>query len=350
MIFQRDIPMSQYTTIETGGNAKYFISCGSEDEIIAVLAEAKKLNEKVQVISGGSNIIFPDDGFDGIVLKVDLKGIKIFNEKDNSLISVKAGESWDDFVLFCIESGLQGVECMSGIPGSAGAVPVQNVGAYGQEVKDAIDKVRAIDRKSLQIKIFENQDCRFDYRQSRFKKEDKDRFIITEVLFKLNKGKEPEIKYPELRKFIEENTDFRNLKSVNEKLFSVRNSVMELRKKKSMLADKSDPNSKSCGSFFMNPVLSKTEFEILGSKFPAMPFYESGDKYKIPAAWMIENAGYYKGYVFNGAGISENHSLAIVNRGGNTTGIMNLASKIENDVFKKFGVRLVREPVLAGEV
>lgn len=345
-----DIVLSDYTTIGLGGKAKYFLSCRTTDDICGALEFAKENKLTVQVLSGGSNIIFQDSGYDGLVLKIDLKGIEINEEENYVYIKVKSGENWDEFVRMTIDKSLSGAECMTGIPGSVGATPIQNVGAYGQEVKEIIHSVTAIDRNTLDTITYNNSDCRFDYRTSRFKTDDKDKHIITEVTFRFQKNKEPEIKYPELQKNIQSNIDLNSGLNLKDKLTEIRKAVISLRKKKSMITDKSDPNSKSCGSFFMNPVLTSKEFaefkSIVEPVFKDFPFFKTGNDYKIPAAWLVEQSGFYKGYIKEGAGISENHSLAIINRNGSAKDVLSLASDIEKKVFEKFGLKFAKEPVV----
>jgi UDP-N-acetylmuramate dehydrogenase len=295
-------------------------------------------------------------------VKIDLKGINLHNDfKDNVIIKVAAGEQWDDFVKYCIENNFMGVECLSGIPGSAGATPIQNVGAYGQEVKDTIIFVKAIDRETYKSTMFSNEDCLFGYRTSRFKTIDKEKYIVTEVLFKLRKDGKPEIKYPELEKYLNEKSE------KNYSLDEVRNAVMDLRKKKAMVLDNDEPDSVSCGSFFVNPIISKSEFENLlkrmengklsttadgknakkeNGKEHSIPYWKVEGGIKLSAAWLIESAGFKKGYSINGVGISGKHSLALVNRGGVTKDLMNLAEEIQKKVFNKFGIVLDKEPVL----
>ncbi|MEO8210440.1 MAG: UDP-N-acetylmuramate dehydrogenase [bacterium] len=346
--FQEDVLLSNYTTIGLGGKAKYFLECKTVNEINSVLNFSKDNNLKVQVISGGSNIIFPDEGFEGLVLKIDLKGIKLIEEDDFVITKVSAGENWDDFVKIIIAKGLSGIECLSGIPGSVGAAPIQNVGAYGQEVKDTIVSLNAIDRDTFETVTFDNPECDFDYRLSRFKTNDKDKYIITEVSFRFKKNNQPEIKYPELQKYIEYHFDRSHSDSLLEKLNQIRKSVLALRKKKSMLIDKDDPNSKSCGSFFMNPVLNEIEFEKFKSRAGRndFPFYKTGENFKIPAAWLVEQAGFTKGYKKNGVGISENHSLALININGTSGELLKLAYEIEKKIMEKFGIKLYKEPVI----
>lgn len=349
--FLKDVKLSQYTTIGLGGPADLFISCKNTADIVSVLKYAKQNDIQIQVFSGGSNIIFPDAGYKGIVLKTDQRGIDFIEDENLIFVKAFAGEAWDDVVKFCVEKGLAGNECLSGIPGSAGAVPVQNVGAYGQEIKDMFVSLKAIDRYTLNERIFNNEDCNFSYRQSRFKEEDRDRFIITEVLFGFTKNAEPEIKYPELQNYINANHNINTADPLKEKLFSIRKSVLELRKKKSMIIDINDPNSRSCGSFFMNPVISREELDNFYSSINSVnkeqiPVYKTGDKIKLSAAWLIERAGYKKGYIKGGAGISENHSLALININGTARELLDLAAEIKNKVYEISGIRLSIEPVI----
>ena len=349
--FIRDFPLSGVTTVRLGGKAKYFRVCEDTEDIKACLSISKEKSVPLYVISGGSNVIFPDEGFEGIVIKIASKGTE-FEEAGNGLTRIRcsAGEDWDRFVKMCVDKGLAGIECLSGIPGSAGSTPIQNVGAYGQEVKDTIESVKAIDRETMEEVSFSNEECGFGYRQSRFKSEDKDRYIITEVTFLLRNDGEPELKYPELKKQIEESTDLDSLPPGSGKLNAVRDSVIGIRRRKSMVIDGNDENSVSCGSFFMNPVLEGEDFE----KFKAacenegliFPLYDSQGGVKIPAAWLIENAGFRKGYRKGGAGISGNHTLALVNYSGTAKELLALAEEIKEGVKKKFGITLYNEPVI----
>ena len=352
MIIKENILLSAHTTIKLGGPAKYFIECDTEGSIKEALEFAKEKNCKVQTLSGGSNIIFADHGFDGVILKINIKGVTVKKDKDNFFVCSGAGENWDEFVKYCIENEITGAECLSGIPGSVGATPVQNVGAYGQDVSGIIYSLKAIERESLETRIFRNEDCRFAYRESIFKSAYKDKFIITEVVFKMKKKSESEIKYPELKKYIDSQKEYSGLNAGKEKLNFIRNAVLSLRKKKSMVIDNDDPNTISCGSFFTNPVMSVSEFEKFKIKTDSInlltPYYINSDKdkIKIPAAWLIEQSGFEKGYKTKGAGISTKHSLAIINRGGKTSDVISLSEEIIRTVKNKFGIVLVNEPVI----
>ncbi len=353
-----DVPLTDFTTIGLGGKAKYLVRCGTTDSVKSALTYAKDEKLAVQILGGGSNVIFRDDGFDGLVVKIDLKGVTFKEEAEGTFVTAAAGEVWDDLVSLCIGKNLAGIECLSGIPGSVGATPIQNVGAYGQEVKDTIVSVDAIDRESLEPVEFASNDCRFGYRTSRFKSEDINRFVIVGVSYRLVGDGEPELKYEELRKQIEaekERTGDRKKETGGREkktsLNEVREAVLSLRRKKSMVVDDSDPNSRSVGSFFVNPVLTSAQYEaFLGKlkdhKIERAPAFEAVDGVKLSAAWLVENAGFPKGYRQGGVGISSNHALALVNRAGTTRELLSLAAAVEEAVFRKFGVLLEREAVV----
>jgi UDP-N-acetylmuramate dehydrogenase len=346
---QQNIILSQYTTLQLGGEAKLFCECTSIEEIKGALHFAKVNNHRLQILGGGSNTIFSDDGFDGVVLKVNYNGISYAEDGNDILVTANAGVDWEKFTATCVEKGYAGVECLSGIPGLAGAVPIQNVGAYGQEVKDTIEHVSVVERDTMKEKIFTNAECRFSYRQSRFKSDDAGKFVVTGVTFRLRKNGRPTINYPEVKKIIDSHIDLPSLADGRESLNAVRNIVLSLRKKKSMVIDPNDPNTKSVGSFFMNPVVDNNRLLDIRNRWneigdgTLMPVFSSEEKTKIPAAWLIEKSGFKKGYMMNGSGISENHTLALVNRGGTTTSLLMLAEEIRNGVEQRFGVKLEYE-------
>lgn len=346
MDIKRNVILSDYTSIRLGGAADQFIICRTVGDIVRALEFTGEKQLPVCVLAGGSNLIFRDEGYKGAVLKINLKGVNVYDEGDSFLIKVAAGENWDDLIRQTIELGLTGIECLSGIPGATGATPVQNVGAYGQEVSDIIENVYAIDRSTLKKIIFTKEDCRFGYRQSRFKNDDKDKYIITEVTYRFKKNEKPVIKYDQLKEYLEGQYSDGNSIADPEK---IRNSVLELRRSKSMVLDPDDPDSRSCGSFFMNPVLNEFHFREFMDRLPAehsaIKFFKTDGQYKIPAAWLIEKAGFKKGYMKNGVGISRKHSLALININGTTNALMKLAAEIVDEVRKKFGIELEREPV-----
>lgn len=349
MEIQKNVLLSDHTTIALGGTATQFINCADKEILKSALEYASLNNMKFVVFSGGSNIIFPDGIFDSLVLRINLKGIKYFEDEKYFYADVNAGESWDEFVSKIIEEGYSGIECLSGIPGSVGATPVQNVGAYGQEVSETIESVTAIDRQTLREITFTNKECGFGYRTSRFKMQDKDKFIIEKVLFRFEKNKQPEIKYRELQQLLETNSNYSEMGSLKNKLKCIRNNVISLREKKSMVIRKEDINSRSCGSFFTNPVLSKPEMESFRSltiDYNDVPVYQTGSEYKISAAWLVEKSGFVKGFRKGGVGISSNHSLALINVNGTAKELLEFSSEIERTVKEKFGIQLVKEPVV----
>lgn len=346
--FQDNISLSDYTTIHLGGLAKKFVTISSVDELLAALTFAKESNLPVHILGGGSNTIFPDDGFKGLVIHIQIKGITEEQQGNVMKVRVGAGEEWDPFVAYAINRGLAGIECLSGIPGYVGATPMQNVGAYGQEVAETISSVEAIDHTTLQPISFTNEECDFAYRMSRFKGKDANRYVITYVEYTLTPHGEPHPKYDELTKALKASSEFTEAATSKDRLVATRNTVLSLRKKKSMVVDPNDPNSRSCGSFFMNPMLSKQEFEALQQRTPASPIpsFDMGNEVKVPAAYLIEHAGFTKGFRHKGAGISTNHTLALVNVDGSTSDVLELAQNIEEAVFETFGLRLYREPVV----
>lgn len=342
----KSVMLSDFTTIKLGGAANMFVECVCDDDILKSLTFAREKKIRFQVLGGGSNSVFSDEGFDGVVLFINSKGI----EKSGDTFSVKAGERWDDFVKFAVGLGFSGVECLSGIPGSAGATPIQNVGAYGQEVADVIVCVRAIDTESLKFVEFSKVDCDFSYRSSRFKSADRNRFVITDVSFKLNAAGAAEIKYKELNDFLGTYEGFNLLENGKDKLAAVRDAVIAIRRGKGMVYDECDAESFSCGSFFTNPVLNEKEFDdfifVCKSLNVEARSFKVGEGYKVSAAWLIEKAGFEKGFTENGVGISSKHTLAIVNRGGTTRELIDFAERIRMSVFEKFKIELVREPVV----
>jgi UDP-N-acetylmuramate dehydrogenase len=323
-----------------GGPARWFARCASLEELRASLSFARQEGLPVQVFSGGSNIIFADEGFDGLVLHVALRGVRT---GEDAVLTVGAGEPWDGVVMQAVEKGWGGIECLSGIPGSAGGTPVQNVGAYGQDVSETLLSLRALDRRTLGEAEFANEMCAFAYRQSRFKASDAERYIITEVRFRLHRDRVPEIRYPELARELEGTGGTGGQGPIT--LQRIRAAVLRLRRAKSMVMDAADENSRSVGSFFTNPVVpaSFLSERLNGLPVPAFP---APGGIKLSAAWLVEHAGFPKGLRRGGAGISEHHALALVNRGGTAAGVLALAAEIEEEVFRKFGIRLEREPVV----
>ncbi len=339
--------LAPHTTIKLGGQAEHFVVAETIEDIKEALQYAQTNGLPLWVLGGGSNTIFPDEGYTGVILKLAVRGITEKESGEAVLITAGAGEPWDDFVAYTIDKGYAGLECLSGIPGLVGATPIQNVGAYGQEVSEVIEHVRVIERDTGHEKIFKNEACHFGYRTSRFKTSDANRYIVVSVTYRLQKNGAPTMVYPELKKNITEALQH------DPSLAEVREAVIGLRRKKSMVIDPNNPNSQSCGSFFVNPIITKQDFVAVQEKWkqtgndPAdIPHFEQHGAIKIPAAWLIEQAGFTKGSTHNGVAISEDHALALVNKEGTTKALLDFASEIETKVFETFGIQLVREPVV----
>lgn len=343
--FQTDVLLAPYTTLGLGGPARRFARVDSEAALLDVLS-SPEADGPVLVFGGGSNLVVADEGFDGLAVHLGMRGIETLGE---GRIRVRAGEPWDRVVDFAVERGWAGIECLAGIPGCAGATPIQNVGAYGQEVAQVITAVEAIDRLRGETVRLDPAACAFEYRDSRFKRE-RDQWIVTAVEFTLRPGGAPTVAYGELRRVLE---------GQGADVAGVREAVLGLRRRKSMVVDATDPDSRSVGSFFTNPVVSDdearrvVEHAVRGRIVSApgeVPRYEAGDgRTKFPAAWLIERAGISKGLRRGCVGVSSKHTLALINLGGGTTrALLELAREIRDRVEDEFGVRLVPEPRLVG--
>lgn len=350
--FQEDVPLSPYTTLGLGGRARLFTQVASIDQLCNAFESAGARGLPVHVIGGGSNIIVPDGGLNALVIRIALRGIRVEQSGDAVILAAAAGEPWDDLVRHAIASDLAGIECLSGIPGLVGATPIQNVGAYGQEVGETIVLVRALERRTLKMREFSTDECAFAYRRSRFKGADSGRYVIVEVHFALTRFGSPGVRYPELKRQLEAGPGTDQREPGRRGLEAVREAVLTLRRRKSMLVDPADPNSRSVGSFYLNPVLSADDYRKLAERWHArgeaepVPAFPSGKSMKVPAAWLVEHAGYGKGYRKGGVGISAHHALALVNLGGSTRELLALADEIQGAVYAAFGVRLEREPVV----
>ena len=343
----KNIPLAPLTTFKIGGPARLFVKAESEDQIVEALAFAANEGLSLFVLGGGSNILVSDVGFDGLVIQIALKGIlseplAVAGGSDY-LLTAQAGEDWDEFVSYCVGLNLAGIECLSGIPGFVGGTPVQNVGAYGQEVSETIVSVRCLDRKARKIVDLAKSECGFGYRTSIFNTSMRDRYIVLSVTYSLMKGGPPKIAYKDLKDFFSGHEPT---------LGETREAVLRIRAAKSMVIDANDPNSKSAGSFFKNPVVDREILAAIIEKSGTedAPYFEVDEKsVKIPAAWLIENAGFHKGFVMGNAGISTRHSLAVVNRGNATAkDILQLKNAIVSGVNAKFGIALNPEPIFIG--
>jgi len=342
-------PLAGHTTLRLGGPARAFATAATEDDLIAQVRSADAAGEPLLVLGGGSNLVVADGGFAGTVVHVATTGI---GRAGPAGLAVAAGEDWDALVAACVDEGLAGLECLSGIPGLAGATPIQNVGAYGQEVAQTITSVRVYDRVDGQVRDLATADCGFGYRSSVFKRSlalgaVTGRFVVLRVRFALVADKlSMPVSYPELARALGLDPGGRA------PLAEVRAAVLGLRRGKGMVLDPNDPDTRSAGSFFLNPVLSAGQFAALErAAGPGVPHYPAGPgQLKVPAAWLIEQAGFGRGYRHpGGARISAKHTLALVNPGGaSTASLLALAQEVRETVRGRFGVALACEPVLVG--
>ena len=332
--------LRDFTSLRVGGPAKNFVEAHNEDEIIAALVAAG--DSPVLILGGGTNVLISDAGFAGTVIHITNSALVAeVDACSGATLTIGAGENWDDFVALTIERGFAGLETLSGIPGTVGAAPIQNIGAYGHEVSEFITRVRTYDRVAKAIRTFTNQECEFEYRSSIFKK-NPGQFIILEVQFQIRIGDSSDpITYLELAKKLDI--------QMGEKAPAqqVRHTVLELRASKGMLLSPEDHDSWSAGSFFTNPIVSQQEADKLPNAAPKWPLIDG--QVKISAAWLIENAGMHKGDEVGGARISTKHVLALTNAGDATaTDLIELAKTAQAKVYEKFGIKLEPEVNLVG--
>jgi UDP-N-acetylmuramate dehydrogenase len=344
--------LAPYTTLGVGGPARWFAEATTEEEVAESSDWARKNGIRLFVLGGGSNLLVSDAGFDGLVLQVALKGIHVregIQGATERIYEVSAGEDWDHFVDRAISDHCAGIECLAGIPGTVGGTPVQNVGAYGQEVASVIDSVRVFDLEERAFMDFNSAECGFAYRRSRFNTRDRGRFVVTRVDYRLKSGGEPEIKYADLQRELDATVG-----DQKPGLKDVAVAVRRVRRSKGMLLVEGDPDCRSAGSFFKNPIVSADQLAsvglVAGAEPPRFPAGPDHDGYvKLPAAWLIEKAGFSKGLAMGRAGISQKHTLALVNRGDATAvEIIGLAEKIRDAVAVRFGIDLEMEPVMLG--
>jgi len=334
------VPLSSLTTLRLGGPARRLAEVDKPDELVEAVRTADAAGEPVLVLGGGSNLVVGDAGFDGTVIKVATTGIHVLTSTDLVAITVQAGADWDELVATAIEEGWAGLEAMSGIPGLVGATPIQNVGAYGQEIAEAVTSVTAYDRKAGEVTVLRPADCAFSYRNSALK--GNDRYVVIDVTYTLARsGQSGPVRYPELAKALDTEIGDRVPAA------AVRAAVLGLRRRKGMVLDPSDPDATSAGSFFTNPIVSAEVAARLPAEVPRWPAPDGREK--VSAAWLIEQAGFAKGYGRGAARISTKHTLALTNRGGATTAeLLALARELRDGVRSRFGITLVNEPVLVG--
>jgi UDP-N-acetylmuramate dehydrogenase len=347
MMIQENVALAPLTTMGVGGPARFFVEGTSKVEIREAVEYAKTRNLPLFVLGGGSNLIVSDAGWPGLVLKVAIQGINHRHGHGTAYFDAGAGEDWDQFVAMTVQHNCAGVECLSGIPGSVGGTPVQNVGAYGQEVAETIDSVVALDLRSGEEQEFERADCGFAYRTSNFNTTERGRYVILRVTYGLVHDGEPRVAYGDLQRHF-------SGRSRKPALAEVREAVRQIRASKAMLITPGDEDSRSAGSFFKNPVLSAQEFDALKQRaaartveVPSYPALEA--QRKVSAAWLVEQSGFPKGYGNGRVGLSRKHALAIVNRGGATAAeIVTFKDEIQRKVEEQWGIRLEPEPVLVG--
>jgi UDP-N-acetylmuramate dehydrogenase len=344
---QEKIPLAPYTTFKVGGPARYFAEAVTEKDTQDALDFCESRKVPLFVLGGGSNLVVADQGWPGLVLKVSIPGIHPEAANGRMLFHVGAGEDWDPFVAQAVAAGYGGIECLSGIPGTAGGTPVQNVGAYGQEVAETITRVRVLEVATGKISEMSNEQCRFSYRTSIFNSTQRGRYIVLRVAFVLTPHGTPRIEYADLKKYFVD-------RSSQPTLAETRNAVRAIRHSKAMLITPDDEDCRSAGSFFKNPILTTDEYESLNKIVQGMnkriPTYPAGPgRVKVAAAWLVENAGFHKGYSLGPVAISRKHSLAIVNRGNaKAADIIALKNQVQQGVNKVFGVELHPEPVFVG--
>lgn len=355
---ETDVSLAPLTTLDLGGRARYFVRAADDDVVWQAVSWAKARGLPLVVLGGGSNVIVSDAGVEGLVLSIATRGVRF---DDGGLVTAAAGEPWDVVVAATVARGWAGLECLTGIPGLVGATPIQNVGAYGQEVAETIREVRALERRTGQVVTLTSGACAFGYRDSLFRRHPDD-YVVLGVTFALRPGGPPTVRYLELERALDSGAPPAEPSSHQGQrtLANVAATVRALRARKSMLLDSSDPNRRSAGSFFTNPVLDGPALAVLAARAVAagvvarpeeVPRFEGpAGRFKIPAAWLIERSGFTKGLRRGPVGISSAHALALVHHGGGTTAaLLALAQEIRDAVHARFGVALEREPVLVGQ-
>ncbi len=345
MLLRENVSLAPMTTFQVGGQARYFTEADSLENVRLAVQEAHTRGWPLFVLGGGSNLVVADAGWPGLVLRIALTGIE--RRRGSECFEVGAGEEWDKFVAYAVGQNCAGIECLSGIPGSTGGTPVQNVGAYGQEVAETIESVQVLDTRDNDIRELCKEACGFAYRTSIFNSSERGRFIVLRVDFRLHEGGEPAVKYADLKRYF---AGWEKPPTLAE----TREAVRKIRAAKGMLIVAGDEDCCSAGSFFKNPVLTDSQHEVLqkragerGLQIPSYPALNA--QRKVSAAWLVENSGFAKGYRRGPVAISRKHALAIVNRGGaKACDIIALKDEIQQKVGEMWGIQLHPEPVFVG--
>jgi len=348
---QENIPLAPLTTFNVGGPARFFAEARSQNEVQQALAYAAARHLPLFVMGGGSNLVIADEGWPGLVLRIALRGIEFEGDRQKMLFHAAAGEDWDNLVALAVSKSCAGIECLSGIPGTVGGTPIQNVGAYGQEVSQTVMRVRALEIASGNVLELTNSDCGFAYRTSKLNTSMRDKYVVLEVDYLLERNGAPTLEYADLKRCFAEQGS-----SAPPTLEQVRDAVRAIRRSKAMLIVPGDEDCRSAGSFFKNPLVSAAEadrIEALAAKLvpekPLPRYPGENSKVKLAAAWLVEQSGFAKGFARGPVGISHKHSLAVVNRGGATArDILAFKEEIQHRVFDQWGVSLHPEPVFVG--
>jgi UDP-N-acetylmuramate dehydrogenase len=347
MLIQENVPLAPLTTLQVGGPARYLVEAHTPEEVLEAVDISRTLKLPLFVLGGGSNLVVSDKGWPGLTLRVSLTGMQERSDSGKVFFEVGAGEEWDKFVARSVARQCSGVECLSGIPGSVGGTPVQNVGAYGQEVAETIDSVLVFDLEDLQTRVLSNLECEFSYRSSIFNRSCPGRFIVLKVTYGLTPGGQPKLQYADLKKYFSGWSNVPNLAETRE-------AVRQIRASKGMLLVPGNDDCRSAGSFFKNPVLTTERYQELsglaagkGLRIPSYPALDT--QQKISAAWLVEHSGFSRGYGSGRVGISSKHSLAIINRGGATAAdVIALKTEIQSRVQEIWEIELSPEPVFIG--
>jgi UDP-N-acetylmuramate dehydrogenase len=344
-----NIPLAPLTTLQVGGPARFFLEACTESEVREAVVYAGEKRLPLFVLGGGSNLLIADEGWPGLVLKISLAGVEHENQGDSFIFHAASGEPWDKLVECAVSKNCAGIECLSGIPGSVGGTPVQNVGAYGQEVSQSIASVRVLEIASGAVRELSNAKCGFAYRSSIFNTSDRGRYIVLGVTYKLEQNGRPTLAYADLKNYFAGADRPPTLQQVRE-------AVLNIRRSKAMLIVPGDEDCRSAGSFFKNPLVTTAEAarirSLVEQRVPGKPlphFPGTAGEIKLSAAWLVEQSGFPKGYARGPVGISRKHALAIVNRGGATArDVIALKNEIQQKVFDTWGVRLQPEPEFVG--